>query len=182
MGGQAAIGLAVEHTERISHLITMGASAQGTNVFSPGGLSEGIKVLVETYKRPTVENFQRLIRVMVYDPSFATQQLLEDRVKAALSREIHLSNWLVPVEKGMAVNLGYSPPDVMPRLAGVMVPALIMHGRDDRTVPLENSLRLLAALPNATSVIFNRCGHWAQVEHADQFDWLVDSFISHSGA
>lgn len=181
MGGQAALGLAVEHPARVSHVITMGASAQGTNVFSPAGLTEGIRILVDAYRTPDVEHFERLVRVMVYDATFATRQILEERVAAARRWPIHIKNWLEPVERGMAVNIGYSPANVIGRLSNVAVPALIMHGRDDRTVPMENGLRIFSAIPSATLTVFNRCGHWAQVEHGDHFNWLVDQFLTHNG-
>ena len=60
---------------------------------------------------------------------------------------------------------------------GVVVDNLMIHGRDDRTVPMETTLRTAALIPNARAVILNRCGHWAQVEHAAEFDRLVMSFI-----
>jgi 2-hydroxy-6-oxonona-2,4-dienedioate hydrolase len=60
----------------------------------------------------------------------------------------------------------------------VQTPALIIQGRDDRTVPMEGSLRLVSMLPNSTLVVYNHCGHWAQIEHADEFNKLIDLFIS----
>jgi 2,6-dioxo-6-phenylhexa-3-enoate hydrolase len=32
-------------------------------------------------------------------------------------------------------------------------------------------------MPNAQMHIFSRCGHWAQVEHADAFNRLVIGFF-----
>jgi len=57
------------------------------------------------------------------------------------------------------------------------VPALIVHGRDDRVNPLEGSLRLNSVLPNSRLLVFNRCGHWAQLEHSEEFNDCVDRFI-----
>ena len=94
MGGRAAITFAAEYPERVSHLITMGAGCPGVNIYSPGGLSEGIKILAETYKDPSPENFGRLLRVMLYDSSFATDELLRQRSQSALAHRVHLENWL----------------------------------------------------------------------------------------
>ena len=60
----------------------------------------------------------------------------------------------------------------------VDTPALIIHGRDDRAVPLETSLQTLTVLKNSRLLVFNRCGHWAQLEHAEEFNKQVDLFIS----
>ncbi|SDC08914.1 2-hydroxy-6-oxonona-2,4-dienedioate hydrolase [Raineyella antarctica] len=34
------------------------------------------------------------------------------------------------------------------------------------------------AIPDSRLVLFNRCGHWAQLEHADEFNELVEVFLS----
>jgi 2-hydroxy-6-oxonona-2,4-dienedioate hydrolase len=141
------------------------------SIFSPaGGFSEGMKILREAYADPSPVNFRRLVNVMVYDASFATDEILQQRSKAALANPTHLENYLKP---GAAL----TPPDTMAKLAQLDAPALIIHGRDDRVVSVENSMRIASTMPNATLVVFNRCGHWAQVEHADKFNWLLDGFI-----
>jgi 2-hydroxy-6-oxonona-2,4-dienedioate hydrolase len=173
MGGGATIQFTVDYPDRISHFITMGSGVPGANFFSPGGLSEGIRIIRETYMDPSPQNFKRLVTIMVYDPSFVTDELCELRSRSALASPTHLQNWLKPPKMA-------PPTDTLSTLATREVPALIIHGRDDRVVPPEGSLRLFTALPNSRLHMFNHCGHWAQIEHADEFNWLVDNFISHN--
>jgi 2-hydroxy-6-oxonona-2,4-dienedioate hydrolase len=52
-----------------------------------------------------------------------------------------------------------------------------MHGRDDRTVHFSSALTLARAIPNSRAYIVNRCGHWVQLEHTDEFNRVIDSFI-----
>ncbi|MDR2992067.1 MAG: alpha/beta hydrolase, partial [Burkholderiaceae bacterium] len=33
---------------------------------------------------------------------------------------------------------------------------------------------------NARAVLINHCGHWAQLEHADEFNRLVTDFVLHN--
>jgi 2-hydroxy-6-oxonona-2,4-dienedioate hydrolase len=176
MGAMATLAFAVQYPERMSHIVTMGAYLPGVGLFAPAGFSEGMKVVREAYERPTPENFERLVRVMVYDASFVTKELMEQRASAALANRTHLENWLKPAQESAR----FGPPDLVQRLTTTTLPALIVHGRDDRTCAMEHSMRVAALLPNATLVVFNRCGHWAQVEHAQQFNWLVDNFIAHN--
>ncbi len=56
------------------------------------------------------------------------------------------------------------------KLMAIKTPALIMHGRDARVSPYEGSLRAVTVIPNSQLMLFNRCGHWAQVEHAGMFN------------
>jgi 2-hydroxy-6-oxonona-2,4-dienedioate hydrolase len=171
MGGMCVQQFAVDYPERLSHFITMGAPAPGPNAFQVGGWSEGMQVLRETYADPSPSNFRDLVRVMVYDSSFVTDSLVQARSDAALKNKTHLENWLKP-------NMGGLPSALADDLAKVQTPALIIQGRDDRTVPMEGSLRLVSMLPNSTLVVYNHCGHWAQIEHADEFNKLIDLFIS----
>ena len=54
----------------------------------------------------------------------------------------------------------------------------LINGRDDRVVHYENSLHLLAQIPDSRAVLLNRCGHWAQIEHAAEFNRLVGAFVA----
>jgi 2-hydroxy-6-oxonona-2,4-dienedioate hydrolase len=44
-------------------------------------------------------------------------------------------------------------------------------------VHYEHGLRLATLIPNSRLLLINRCGHWAQVEHPDEFNRAVDSFL-----
>jgi 2-hydroxy-6-oxonona-2,4-dienedioate hydrolase len=173
MGGAATIQFAVDYPDRLSHLITMGAGAPGVNIIQPAGLTEGLQIIREVYQDPSPENFRRLVSIMVYDSSFVTDDLLQARSSAALANRNHLTNWLKPSP--------VIPTDVV-KLGQYQGPALIMHGRDDRVVNMEGSMRLLTILPNSRLHIFNHCGHWAQIEHANELNWLVREFIFNNPA
>jgi 2-hydroxymuconate-semialdehyde hydrolase len=55
---------------------------------------------------------------------------------------------------------------------------LIVHGREDRVIPLECSERLFRLIDRAQLHVFGRCGHWTQIEHADRFARLVGDFLA----
>lgn len=170
MGGGTALNFAIDYPDRISHLITMGSGAGSGNVFTPMP-TEGLRILREGYADPSVENFRRLVRIMVYDDSFVTDELLQQRSASALANTEHLTNFLeAPLLQR----------EILSKLRNVVVPALIIHGRDDRTVPFEGSLQLLAALSNCRLHVFSQCGHWAQLEKAAEFNRLVKDFIQNN--
>jgi len=54
---------------------------------------------------------------------------------------------------------------------------LIIHGRDDKVIPLANSLTLLDWIDRSQLHVFARCGHWVQIEHAARFARLVGDFL-----
>ena len=62
------------------------------------------------------------------------------------------------------------------------MPTLLIHGRDDRVLHFETSLWLCAQIRNSRLVLLNQCGHWAMIEHADEFNRLVVDFLTHAAA
>lgn len=177
MGGGAVLEFAASYPDRISHAITMGSGIfSAPSIFTPSGLTEGLRIIVETYKNPSPENFRRLVQIMVYDSSFVTDELTQQRSKAALAQREHLSNWLKS-PWGPAKGPFAGVEELMTQLSRSKVPTLMVHGRDDRTVLMETTMRTVGLIPNSRAVILNRCGHWAQVEHKDEFNRLVSTFL-----
>ncbi|WP_218054366.1 alpha/beta fold hydrolase [Phenylobacterium immobile] len=180
MGGATALQFCAMYPERLSHLITMGSGLFGNPlIFSPGGMSEGIRIIVETYRNPTPENFKRLVSIMVYDSSFVTDELCEMRSRSSLKSPANLANWL----KGFSPDAkpGMSVAEIQSKVATYQGPSLFIHGRDDRVVPMEGTLQLVSMVQNSAAHIFNRCGHWAQIEHAAAFNALLDGFLQANG-
>jgi 2-hydroxymuconate-semialdehyde hydrolase len=66
------------------------------------------------------------------------------------------------------------------KLRGITHSTMIVHGREDRVVPLPGSLKLLELLPNSQLHVFGQCGHWTMIEHRDRFNRLVLDFLSES--
>ncbi|WP_421376376.1 alpha/beta fold hydrolase [Paraburkholderia sp. DD10] len=173
MGGHSAVAFALANPSRVGKLILMGGGTGGPSQFVPMP-TEGIKLLQGLYREPTIENLKKMMNVFVYDTSNLTEELFQARLDNMLAQKEHLENF--------TTSLVANPkqfPDVGHRLSEVKAPTLIVWGRDDRFVPMDVGLRLLWGMPNAELRIFNRCGHWAQWEHADKFNRMVLDFLTH---
>ncbi|MGV6476222.1 alpha/beta fold hydrolase [Azotobacter vinelandii] len=173
MGGHSAVAFALANPERVGKLVLMGGGTGGASPFAPMP-TEGIKLLQGLYREPTIDNLKKMMNVFVYDTGDLTEELFQTRLDNMLSRRDHLENFV----KSLAANPKQFP-DFGPRLAEIKAQTLIVWGSNDRFVPMDTGLRLLAGLPNAELHVFNRCGHWAQWEHADRFNRLVLDFLRH---
>jgi 2-hydroxy-6-oxonona-2,4-dienedioate hydrolase len=176
MGGHTAVAFALAHPKRVGKLVLMGGGTGGVSSFVPMP-TEGIKLIGLVYRQPTMENIKKLMNVFVYDPSQLTDALLESRLKNMQERSDHLQNFVRSAEANPR-----QFPDVGPRLGEISSPALVVWGRDDRFVPLDAGLRLVAGLQDAELHVFSRCGHWAQWEHADRFNRMVVEFLGREAA
>jgi 2-hydroxy-6-oxonona-2,4-dienedioate hydrolase len=178
MGGMTSVGTAIRFPERVSHLVAMGAPSPGIDMFSPAGdWSEGMKVLMRAYREPTPENLKKLVQIMCYDQSMATDELAALRSAAALAHPEHLDSWNSLWDNPPAHN-PYA--DFASKLKDISVPMLAIHGRDDRVVHFEHSLRFVSAVPNCRLLLINHCGHWVQIEHAEEFNRTVASFVANA--
>jgi 2-hydroxy-6-oxo-6-phenylhexa-2,4-dienoate hydrolase len=175
MGGQASLMFALEYPQRIGKLILMGPGGLGKSLFVPMPL-EGIKQMFAVYRNPSMESLKRMMDVFVYDPRAITEELLQGRFANLMRNDgEHLKNFI----KSLELNPAGLMQDLSPRLGEIKAPTLCTWGRDDRFVPLDNGLKVVWGIPNARLHVFSQCGHWAQFEHADEFNRLVLDFIRH---
>ncbi|NKI98857.1 alpha/beta fold hydrolase [Novosphingobium sp. SG707] len=172
MGGHSAVAFALANPARAGKLVLMGGGTGGPSLYAPMP-TEGIKLLQGLYRDPTIEKLKAMMNVFVYDASALTEAQMQMRLDNMRSRLDHLENFV----KSLAANPRQFP-DQNARLHEIAAPTLIVWGRDDRFVPMDVGLRLLAGIPNSQLHVFARCGHWAQWEHADVFNEMVLNFLS----
>lgn len=173
MGGHSAVAFALAHPAQVGKLVLMGGGTGGPSQFVPMP-TEGIKLLQGLYREPSIDNLKKMMAVFVFDSSSLTEALYQARLNNMLARQEHLENFV----KSLAANPKQFT-DYGPRLGEITAPTLVIWGRDDRFVPMDVGLRLISGIPNAELHVFNRCGHWAQWEHADKFNRMVLDFLQH---
>lgn len=66
--------------------------------------------------------------------------------------------------------------DLIPRLGAIPCPTLVVHGRED-PIPLASSEAAARAIPDASLVILDDCGHVPYVEAPDALFAAVDRFF-----
>lgn len=63
------------------------------------------------------------------------------------------------------------------RIGQIQAPVLIIHGANDRVVPVKNAHLLKSKLPQAQLVIIPDAGHAAPIQCAEQFNSTVTQFL-----
>jgi len=174
LGGINALEIAMTTPERVANLITMGApDLTIPNFFSPAGFSLGLQAVYRGFTDRTFEVYKNLIDVMTFDDRFLTDEFVQQRLDDALKHPHHLDAFVARAAQPRAGAVNWDAQ----KLAALEHPTLLVHGRDDQVVPYEGTLRLLTMIPNSRAVLFNQCGHWAQVEKADEFNRVVIDFL-----
>ncbi len=175
LGGGTAMRLALMHPDRVGRLVLMGPGGLSLNLFHADP-TEGVQRLMEFGANPTREALRAFISTMVVDQRLVTDELVEERFADATApgaqdamRQMGMSFWNPEsAEDGMLWREAH-------RLRNH---TLLTWGREDRVNPLDGALVALKLLPKASLHVFPRCGHWAQIEAADEFRQVATAFLA----
>lgn len=166
-GGGLALRVATDHPDRVHRLVLMGA----VGVEFP--ITEGLD-FVWGYQ-PSVENMRRTLDYFAYSRELVDDELAEVRYRAALEPGVQEAfAAMFPAPRQRWVQALATPED---RIRRIPHETLIVHGRDDQVIPLDNAYRLHQLLERSELHVFGRCGHWTQIEWADDFNTLLVRFL-----
>ena len=171
LGGRLALQMAEDDSSRLRRMVLMGSPGVGMTI------TEGLKAL-RGYQ-PSLENMRALLTdYFAVDTSIITEDLVRIRYEASAAPGAHEAYQLMFFDPRHAgSDLGITQEQVR----AVTVPTLLVHGREDKVVPPEVSWTMVNLLPDADLHVFARCGHWTQIERADEFNALVGDFLSREG-
>ncbi len=166
-GGSIGIRLATDHPDRVDRLVLMGA----TGISFP--ITEGLDQ-VWGYQ-PSFENMRRILDYFAYSRELVNDELAEVRYRAALAPGVQEAfSALFPAPRQRWVEAITTPED---KIRAIPHETLIIHGREDQVIPLDNAYRLLGLIERSELHVFGRCGHWSQIEWADDFNALLVRFL-----
>ena len=167
-GGALALRLAARHPDRVERLVLMGS------VGVPFTITDGLD-RVWGYE-PSVESMKDLIGLFAHSRELVTDELAEVRYRASVEpgfQESFAAMFPAPRQRWVDAMV---TPDA--EIAALPHRTLVVHGREDRVIPLDNALHLLRTVPDVRLHVFGRCGHWTQIEHAAAFNELVLDFLT----
>ena len=175
LGGGTAMRLALSHPDRVGRLIMMGPGGLSLNLFHADP-TEGVQRLMDFGANPSRETLRACISTMVVDQSLVTDELVEARFADATApgaqdamRSMGMSFWNPETaEDGMLWREAHR----------LRKHTLLTWGREDRVNPLDGAMAALKLIPKAQLHVFPNCGHWAQIEAAEEFREVATAFLA----
>jgi 2-hydroxymuconate-semialdehyde hydrolase len=169
MGGALALHIAHRRPDLVKKLILMGSAG----VQFP--ITEELDA-VWGYT-PSMENMKKLISIFSNDQNMAeNDHLVKMRYEASTEEGFQEAfAAMFPAPRQQHVNaLALTEK----QLKEMEIPVLLIHGREDRVIPLEKtSWKLSQLIPNAQLHVFPNCGHWVQIEKTEPFIRQVMEFL-----
>lgn len=169
-GGAVALAYVIARPERVRRLVLMGS------VGTTGELTEGLDQ-VWGYT-PSLDNMRGVLDVMAYNRDLVTDELAQLRYEASLRpgvQERFARLFPAPRQRWLDA-VAQRDEDV----AAIAQPTLLLHGRDDRVIPVTMSQHLHSLIRDSQFHSFGCCGHWTQIEQATRFVSLVTQFCQES--
>lgn len=166
-GGALSLALAIRHPERVKKLVLMGS------VGVPFKITDGLD-RVWGYQ-PSFETMKSLLDIFAYSRELVNDELAQLRYQASIRpgfQESFSSMFPAPRQRWVdAMTSRFADISALPHQT------LIIHGRDDKVIPLQNAYELLNLIQRSELHVFGQCGHWTQIEHAATFNELVKNFL-----
>ncbi|MCJ0906280.1 alpha/beta fold hydrolase [Rhodococcus sp. ARC_M6] len=168
LGGWLAFQFAIDFPERLLGIVSMGT----------GGAKLTGALAGHSNPNLTEEGIRKTLELFVVDKSLVTDELVALRYQSALNDTA--SDRLAEVVAARDRDRIELPLDfkVLSRLD---VPVLLIHGVQDVVIPVSRTWELLNVIPHADSHIFSQCGHWSQVERAEEFNTVITEYLSSRG-
>jgi pimeloyl-ACP methyl ester carboxylesterase len=170
MGGFVALKMALTHPDKVDGLILIDSAARMP--------AKSIQVAGAWGKAFAEKGLQAYIDAEIKDifhPMFAQRH--QDAVKRfADSMKTREAKTSARVQQGYMK----SPPVMEKDIKKIKVPTLIIHGREDQVVPVEEAELMHKEIQNSQIAIIPFAGHAALMERRDYFIDLILYFIRES--
>jgi pimeloyl-ACP methyl ester carboxylesterase len=180
MGGAISLGFSLRWPQRVQKLVLVDSHGLGKEV--PGRVASYVMVRLPLLNKlvwALLSRSRRMVRwslqTTFYDPLAVTGSLVDEAVRAA-KRPGAGRAWRTwqrnEIEcRGLHTNF-------VDRLHTLTVPTLILHGAEDRYVPVSWAQRAHALIRDSGLYVFPRCGHWLTLEKPAEFNRAVLEFLA----
>ena len=172
-GAATAISYAVRHPDRVSHLVLIGAYAQGRNVRGGAADREKAKTILAMMRQGWGDQSSAFMRAFssLYLPNGTSEQIkwFADMQRISTSGET-----------AARLRSACDDIDVLELLPQVKVPTLVFHARQDNVVPFEQGRQIAAMIPHATMISLESENH-ALIPGEPAWDMLLtemESFLA----
>ena len=165
LGGAIAVGYALEHPDKVSHLILMatGGIEEREVYFATQGIQAMVKYPMGSPEF-TKKVLGELLKLLVFDPKHVTEQLVNER-------------WKILQMQNPQVLASMQIPNLTDRLPELSVPILWFWGYQDKFCPISGAQTIISQCKDARMNMLSQCGHWVMVEHSAYFNKQCIDFL-----
>ena len=124
-------------------------------------------------KRSDYEVIKKKAQDVFYDPAIATKEIV-DEVYETVNDRNKLIKTLAIAKSAIRHNMAKDLPKMT-------VPTCIIWGKNDNVTPPEVAEEFNSLLPDSDLFWIDKCGHAAMMEHPEEFNSILDSWLKKRG-
>jgi len=158
LGGHVGLIYTINHPQVVKALILTGSSGLYENAF--GGSFP---------RRESYDFVKEKVEYTFYDPKVATKDLVDDVFKTINDRN-RVIRILAMAKSAIRHNMSKD-------LHKIHVPVGLIWGKNDKITPPEVAIEFDQLLPNSELYWIDHCGHAPMMEHPEEFNTLLKSFL-----
>ncbi|ADG06989.1 alpha/beta fold hydrolase [Kyrpidia tusciae] len=169
MGGAASLGVCIQRPELVNKLVLLGSAGRHRPVQRSEELNAVLKYT------PGREQMYKIVRGLT-NPKFEVDEAMVD-YRLALSQSPGTMEAYIGTMKWVEKNGMFYEDE---ELQSIPHKTLVIHGKNDRMVPIDESWEICRLIENAWMHIIPNCGHWAMIEHPDEFCAVTLYFLKNA--
>lgn len=180
LGGAISLGFSLRSPQRVERLVLVDSHGLGGDV--PWRLMSYLLVRLPLLNKlvwAALGRSRRMVRASLqsvfYDPHTVTETLV-DQVYQLVKKPGAGQAWRSWQRneirwKGLHTNF-------VDRLHTLMVPTMILHGAEDKYIPVSWARRAHTLIKDSELHVFPQCGHWLTLEKPEDFNRVVSEFLA----
>jgi 2-hydroxy-6-oxonona-2,4-dienedioate hydrolase len=158
LGGHIALYFAKNFPKNVTAMVLTGSS----------GLYENS--MGESYpKRGNYEYIKNKAEEVFYDPKVATKEVVDD-VFETVNNRLKLLKTLAIAKSAIRHNMSADLPDME-------MPVCLIWGKNDKVTPPNVAVEFNNLFPNSDLYWVDKCGHAPMMEHPDEFNEILVSWL-----
>lgn len=170
-GGALALALAIKYPKRVQRLVLMGSVGVRFRITNELDQLWGYE--------PSLEAMNQLIGLFAAERGYTNEELARLRYETSILPGFQESySSMFPAPRQRWVDAMASAEEDIRKLSHE---TLIIHGREDRIIPVSNAYKFFELIPRSQLHVFGQCGHWTQVDQSERFCRLLSGFFSEEG-
>ena len=177
LGGAIGTRLALVHPTVVDKLVLVGSAGLGKEAIMALRIMS-LPFVGEMLSRPSRSGSANLAKLVVYDPSVMTDELIERSYQMSLLPGMQKS--FLRTLRANGNLFGQRKSMVEPNVQGLpslAKPVLVVWGRQDQVIPVAHAEVAAKGLPDVRVQIFDDCGHLPMLEHTQSFNELLLEFL-----
>jgi DNA-binding SARP family transcriptional activator/pimeloyl-ACP methyl ester carboxylesterase len=151
-GGPTAMAYAARHPERVSHLVLYGTFAQGLRIIGDDADIEAREAVIALIRQGWAQDNPAIRQ-------FMTSHFLPDASLEEMGWFNDLQRISASAENAARLLRALGDFNVLDLLPGIAAPTLVLHCRDDASVPLEQGRLIASRIPRARFVVLESGNH-----------------------